>query len=599
MKKILLSFSLIASIFGAYSQVAVVGVSPAAVVGSYDFGLQANAAGWPGQTDDGTWGLTTDFNIPGTYVQGDLMVADDGTAGVSAQGISLANYGCVPLTNDLTGKIALVYRYDGVTASTNCNFATKILNCQNAGAIAVIIVNRVPGVMGMLGIAPEGLSVTIPAVIISDTDGALLRAAMQTGPVNMFIGDKFGAFADDAGAKISSTLVSKSTGVISQLATNATEFNFELGTRIFNYGTNNQSNVSVTANINGPSGSSVYSNTVGPFSILSGDSVDIYPGDTYSFPQFSLASYPAGKYTLTYTIDLGISDNMAYDNVLTSEFIVNDSIYSFARLDGTSHLPISNNGYRPSANTSTYATCMVIDNPNASRIGIEGIYFQASTSAASGVLLTGEEIALSIYRWEDVFVDFNDAGLAFNTLNQVGFGFYYYPSDLQSTVVYGALSTPVVLEDNQRFLACIQTVNLEVFLGHDTKMDYTWNENTYLQPLFPVESDGTYSAGGFGSDTPNSMALKIFSPSGIEESATIEGIAYPNPATNVVTVSLKAEGTATLSVTDISGRIAMSNTINLVNGKSEVAISSLDAGVYVFTITLENGQTSQFNVVKK
>jgi hypothetical protein len=39
--------------------------------------------------------------------------------------------------------------------------------------------------------------------------------------------------------------------------------------------------------------------------------------------------------------------------------------------------------------------------------------------------------------------------------------------------------------------------------------------------------------------------------------------------------------------------------LNLINGKADVNISTLDAGIYIFNVALENGKTSQFNVVKK
>jgi hypothetical protein len=43
----------------------------------------------------------------------------------------------------------------------------------------------------------------------------------------------------------------------------------------------------------------------------------------------------------------------------------------------------------------------------------------------------------------------------------------------------------------------------------------------------------------------------------------------------------------------------MTNSINLVGGKSDVTIASLESGIYIFNVTLENGKTAQFNVVKK
>ena len=78
----------------------------------------------------------------------------------------------------------------------------------------------------------------------------------------------------------------------------------------------------------------------------------------------------------------------------------------------------------------------------------------------------------------------------------------------------------------------------------------------------------------------------------------IEGSAFPNPATDKVTVSIDANGVASLQVVDIAGKVAMNSSITLVNGSADIDMSSLDAGVYIFNVTLENGRASQFGVVK-
>ena len=52
-------------------------------------------------------------------------------------------------------------------------------------------------------------------------------------------------------------------------------------------------------------------------------------------------------------------------------------------------------------------------------------------------------------------------------------------------------------------------------------------------------------------------------------------------------------------MSDIAGKIAFSNQVNLNGGQSMVDISSLDNGVYMFNVTLENGSTSTFSVVKE
>ncbi|MFN8242995.1 MAG: M36 family metallopeptidase [Ferruginibacter sp.] len=76
---------------------------------------------------------------------------------------------CVTPSNTLTGKIALINR-------GNCNFAVKVKNAQNAGAIAVIMVNNVPGAPIIMGGTDN--TITIPAVMISDVDGATIAAQL-------------------------------------------------------------------------------------------------------------------------------------------------------------------------------------------------------------------------------------------------------------------------------------------------------------------------------------------------------------------------------------------------------------------------------------
>lgn len=94
-----------------------------------------------------------------------------------ADGTTTPTLGCNGLTNAaaLNGKIALIRR-------GSCTFAAKISNAQTAGAIAVIIMNNVPGPAAAIG--GTDTSVTIPSVMISQEDGNLLETALSTGIVN-------------------------------------------------------------------------------------------------------------------------------------------------------------------------------------------------------------------------------------------------------------------------------------------------------------------------------------------------------------------------------------------------------------------------------
>ncbi len=87
--------------------------------------------------------------------------------------------GCTTMTS-VSGKIALVDR-------GTCDFSQKALNAQKAGATGVIVANNQGGTALMsMGAGTGARRVTIPAVLISQTDGAALRAlASPTGTMRL------------------------------------------------------------------------------------------------------------------------------------------------------------------------------------------------------------------------------------------------------------------------------------------------------------------------------------------------------------------------------------------------------------------------------
>lgn len=585
MKKIILSVALAALTNLSFGQVVVRGVSPVAVEGNYSHTWADN------------WGQTFDLSIPGNTVTAEIVLVEDGTPGTNPQGNPISQEGCNALTNapDVAGKIAVVYR-------NTCEFGTKALNAQNAGAVGVIIVNRDNEVIAMGGGA-DGGSVTIPVVMLSSADGAILIDAINNpDPVVVFMGNKAGLYDDDLGGTIGTTLLPKSYGISSQLAQNASEFSFEMGMRVYNYGNNAQNNITVHATIEGPSSTLVYDEVSDEFSLagLNGviiDSSDVAPGEMVSLPTFSLASYPEGRYIVTYTVsNAATTDEFGDDNVITTEFEINDKIISYGMLD-VANMPVSSNYYQSGDFSTSYSSCISFRDANASRIGVNGLYFSATSAAET--TLEGDQVQVYFYEWNDPFADLNGT-VTYDALNELRYVDYSFPGDDQEVVQFVQFDQ-LVLEDNVRYLACVQTYNQDVFLGHDTKTNYSWNVDYYLQPISLTESDGTYYAVGFGSDIISSVAVDIFNADelAINAASTVEGKAYPNPATDNVTLSVDMEGSAVLNITDITGKQVANNAISFANGTSNVDISNLVAGVYIFNVTYENGQTSIFNIVKK
>ena len=171
MKKILLSLLTIVGSYTAMSQVIFKVQSPSSIAGNYSFTSNG---------DGSNWGLAN-LNNPTDRVEDTLMIVDDGTSGTNAQGNPKSAEGCNALLNDLTDKIAVIYR-------GSCPFAVKALNAQNAGARAVVFINNVAGTLLLSG-GTSTNTVTIPVSIISNTDGALIVNQMLTDSVVVFLGN--------------------------------------------------------------------------------------------------------------------------------------------------------------------------------------------------------------------------------------------------------------------------------------------------------------------------------------------------------------------------------------------------------------------------
>ncbi len=173
------------------------------------------------------WGITvtSDANIgllqstrtsalgPNVFAEfsGKLVRIEDGTAPV--------NDGCEAAVNgaDLAGNIAVIDR-------GACAFSQKILNAQAEGAIAVIVANNREADPVTMG--GDGTGITIPNMMISQEEGAILYSAMAANDVVVsmfsneternFKGSSWdnGIVAHEWGHYISNRLVGNSNGLI-------------------------------------------------------------------------------------------------------------------------------------------------------------------------------------------------------------------------------------------------------------------------------------------------------------------------------------------------------------------------------------------------
>lgn len=594
MKKLLLSLSVLTLSSIVNAQVSFTVLSPGGLAGDYNFEW-ADPAG-------GDWGCP-DFNVANTNVQGFLALATDGTAGTSTTptGHALANEACAALinntdgdmTNDMTGRIAILYR-------GSCEFGAKALNAQNAGAIAVIVVNHSGDPVGMGGGA-SGTSVTIPVVMLSTLDGEALINELANGPVEVFMGNKQNLYADDMGAKDGEAIVSDFGG-----AHEAIYDGFTPGIQVYNFGSNDN-DVVVTATIDGPGTSADYTSTVGPVTILSADTLSIFDGNPESFLPWNLGigNYPLGQYTLTYSISIdGVTDEDMVDNTKTYTFWVNDEVISLSNLDA-SNMPVATD--YPFNATTNYRACMMFQEPNASALAARGLYFIPYTDTAE-FMLEGAEYLMYAYEWNDTWTDVLTPGFtAFSeyvtTLDLVTTANYVVNSDDENgDVAYIDFDDPFIMVDNQRYLFCIEPTDMsnEISIGYDRTIDYDGNYGILLQPISPVFVDDTWYTGWSGLSAP-SIGLRTMDPAsvGLNELADFAVNAYPNPANDAVTITVSDKGTGAVMITDLSGKVVMTSAANFSNGQASLNIAGFESGMYIFNVTMDNGATAQFNIVKK
>ncbi len=138
---------------------------------------------WNGSGGAQTWN-TPNLLDPANSVTGDLVIVDGSDPiGVGNCTFDMACSGITGFYNvvDIVGKIAVVKR-------GSCQFGSKALAVQQAGAIACIIIDAVDSLTSITG-GVDGSSVTIPTIMVSHSAGIAICDAINQGCSQAYIGD--------------------------------------------------------------------------------------------------------------------------------------------------------------------------------------------------------------------------------------------------------------------------------------------------------------------------------------------------------------------------------------------------------------------------
>ena len=598
MKKLLLLVNTALFSFFGFSQVTFYVNTPSLNSGDYTNTYGSNA----------TWGAG-DLNDPANSVSGELVLAID-------------SLGCDdnPITNaaQIDGKIAVIYR-------GGCSFYQKAFNAQTANAIAVVVVNHTGDPVGMgVGGGDDGMLITIPIIMISEQNGALLHDEIVGGGLTCFIGNKQGLYPNDIGFGDQDVLRAKAFSNVQAFSQNDTEFSVETGALLWNYGSLDQTNVTLNCKII-LDGNTIYDETSPVGTIPSGDSLFV------GFTPFSQTSYANGYYKMTYTVDLGITDEFIDDNVVEADFMMQDNMFTLSRADETTGMPISNTGYF-AGTANLFSACVHFSDPNASRKGVSGLTFSATTSVVNdGVHLDDKLLTVEAYKWNAAVTDINDQAFETVTVSNSavailleadldnvsgGSGEYSFDSDLQNQMVSANFEEPFLLEDGQHYLFCITSEDNEIMIGADNKVGYysnfaneassgspTTNGGNIISPIYrdTYTNGDNWRALGYGTSFIASIGVNLFDSAelGVEENTTEAITAYPNPAKDMLTIPFKnKEGQATVNVVDVTGKTVLIQSVNLTGINTlKLDVTSIEAGMYMFNIAYENGTTSTINVV--
>ncbi len=250
---------------------------------------------------------------------------------------------CTPAANGtggipaLTGRIAILYR-------GTCNFSDKAYTAQLAGAVAVIIVNNIPGAPIPMASGMNGANVNIPVFMVSDVDGGNIMAALRNNTaVSMTMSRWSLGSANDIGIMPKSS-VSAHAGAIpaSQLATsngNPTAYRMFNGAMAINFGTATQTNLKNATTIQwiptGGVATQVYTDTSVLASLAPADSLDLVFNTSFYNPHAT----SKGTYTITSRIIPSGSDAITGDNIQTRTVYVTDSIYCKGTWNNTTMRP--------------------------------------------------------------------------------------------------------------------------------------------------------------------------------------------------------------------------------------------------------------------
>lgn len=556
---------------------------------------------------------------------------------------------CGALTNGaaVSGNICLIKR-------GNCEFGEKALRAQTAGAIAVIIVNNVPGGPVGMGEGAQGGSVTIPVIMISDVQGALIEQELNNSTaVDMsFLRWGKGLTNDLAIVRRGQSLWHSYSVPYQNFAGIGTPeaYKGQDAAVVANFGTSTATNVKLISTVYWtPKGSSARTE-IRKDSVTYGSSFP--PADSIIVPiidgQYDINATGEGRYDVFYEVKSDNTDDYPGDDTMTYSFYVDGRKFSKSRYNFADGEPFARVGYRSGTDGTdlTWGPMYYVKNGGYE---FEKMEFGISTSATALNLEGRSDILGLIYKWvdgangglTDSFVQAVELDLV-GTANKV-FAAGDSSGDMYSVDVRDAFddSKTITSEANTWYWAAIalpgSSTGDPVFLLCDGQLNYftrhwarikstnSWRESyaplfggvysslsssaANLTIMYPFEGTLDEDSARFSNQKDGlvpSVALQMsLFPVGVKQISekSVDINFYPNPVTDILNADINLSETAdevTYRVIDGLGRIVYTKVVNNVKtDKVSISTDDMAAGNYNLIVTANGSSVAKkFTIVK-
>jgi len=545
-------------------------VNPSTISQPFDFTYTSNSSyidAWGG-----------DIEAPGFLLEGSLELIEEDTLG------------CETYTEDLSDKIAFIYRGE-------CSFYDKIYQAQLNGAKAVVIVNNEDGELFFMTGGETAYLVNIPAILISKSDGAILREAMNETSVDVVLRNLQNYFQYNLSLDSDYTLIPHEYATPQSMVSATNPYWIDLGAFVINRGSNDISAANLHAKV-------IYLDSV--FAECSLTRL-VSSGDTVFFdlPDFSFDNLDIGKYELVYYTDIPENpDQDKYYDTLKYTFEITQNRFSLCPLDSVGE-PITNH-YTTSAvsDLSSFTQCIKFENSNASEIAAEGIFFSVKNELDD---IDQEEILISCFQWNNNFNDeLENINENFSDLILKSENYYILESELQSGDFYAPFENLISLENDTKYLFCLNPLSTpDLLIGYNKNRDYTLNNYAFSESVNPIEiisfmNPQSHWYNGFSSGITPAFAIKFVDSDflSVKEVNEKKIKIYPNPVNDVLTVYVGiADQVKKIEVIDVMGKIVLKSEVELINNQTNINVDQLEKGVYLVKVIFNDNQVNVHNIL--